>query len=208
MGLLSDTLRHLLARDPAERRAGLAGLLGRHFGVAPIRLAQPTAVGDPSDDSAPVPPCHVFHFPKSGGGVRPRSFAVTLTLGLAEAQGRELVAVTLADARDPSRDRFAAMLSAIAEVAPSRGQVVALPAGCLGRSSHVAVVVTEPWPLAGALPDYERAIGARLDLCVPVTQREADWIAARSADPFLAAMRDQGVAPLADRPPGETRLPV
>jgi hypothetical protein len=194
MGLLSDALRHLLATDPAERRAGLAGLVGRAFGAEPLGVAHPSAPTDQDFD--------VVHYPKILG-FHPRSFAITATLGLADTQGRELLATTLADARDPARDKVAWLLRAVAAANPERGVIVALPPGCLGRSSHDHALLTAPFVFPDRdLPDYERIAGARLELCVPVTAREADWIAERGADAYFARMREQGVAPHADRAAG------
>jgi hypothetical protein len=198
MGLLSDALRHLLATDPAERRAGLAGLVGRAFGAEPVRVRHPEAPA--------VSEVDVVHYPKAGAS-HTRSFAATLTLGLGEPSGRELLALTLADSRDPERDRVAWMLVGIAALGPARGAVVPLPAGCLGRSSHTHVVLTEAFVLPDRdRPDYERIVGARLDLCIPITRREAEWIEAHGVDAYLAAMKEQGVGAHADRPAGETQL--
>jgi hypothetical protein len=197
MGLLSDALRHLLATDAGERRAGLAGLVGRMFGAEPVVVRHPKIPADLAVD--------FVHYPKSGGGLAPRGFAVTLSIGAAEDQGRELLAATLADARDPQDDRIAWLLASAREVQP--GGVAELPAGCLGRSSHTHVIVTEPWVLSERdRPDYERIVGARLDLVVPITAREAEFVAARGVEAYVAAMREQGVQPYADRPAGETRL--
>lgn len=197
MGLLSDALKHLLAGDAAERRAGLAGLMGRVFGAEPIGVRHPSMPADPG--------FVVVHYPKSGAGLTPRAHAVTLTLGLGETFGWEHVALTLADVRDPQNDRFAWMLAATGEVPP--GTVAALPEGCLGRSSHTHVLVTEPWSfLPRDRADHERIVGARLDLVLPITAREADFADAHGAAALVAAMRAQGVSPCADRPAGETVL--
>lgn len=198
MGLLSDAWRHLLATDAGERRAGLAGLVGRMFGAEPVVVRHPSMGELPFD---------VVHYPKSTGGLAPRSHAVTMTLGLGESQGRELFVLTLADVREPQNDRIAWLVASAVDLSP--GAVGVLPAGCLGRSSHTHVLVTEPWgfPVRDR-PEQERIIGARLELVVPITAREADFVESRGSAGFVEAMRAQGVLPLADRPAGETRLPV
>lgn len=185
---LLDALKNLLATDPATRREGLRGMVGKALGAEPMLMIR---AGDRPYDAV--------HYRKSAA----RPFAVTMTIGLAEAEGRELVALTLADARDPGDDRFARMLGACA--ATARGGLVRLPDGILGRSAHVAAVVAEAWPLPD-LAEHERIVGGRLDLVVPVTEREGDWIARHGADAFVARMKAQGVSPWADRPAGETRL--
>lgn len=204
MGLLSDALRHLLASDPAERRAGLRGLAGRMFGVEPVVVHHPRLTASAFD---------VVHFRKPSSVLSPsatRGFAVTATIGLTEGTGRELVALTLADARDPAADRIAWLLGAVAAVSPAvaRGARVALPEGCLGRSSHTSAVVAEPWPFAPQdLESYGSILGGRLDLVVPVTAREAAFCEQRGVEAMTAAMRAQSVMPYADRPAGETSLP-
>jgi hypothetical protein len=199
MGLLSDALRHLLATDPAERRAGLAGLVGKMAGSEPVTVSHPSA---PSDGSFLV-----AHFRKPTSGSRPRSYAMAMTLGLAESQQRELVALTLADVRDPAADRTAWLLSASAQLQP--GGVAPLPEGCLGRSSHVYALCTEPWPMIPQdRADLEQLVGARLDLVVPITAREAAFAVARGAAALVEAMKAQGVLPWADRPAGQTELPA
>jgi hypothetical protein len=198
MGLLSDALRHLLATDPAERRAGLAGLVGKMVGSEPVTVSHPAA---PVDETFAV-----VHFRKPSAGSRPRSHAMTMTLGLAESQRRELLVLTLADVRDPLSERTAWLLSASTQLQP--GEVAPLPEGCLGRSSHVHVMCTEPWPL---IPqdrlDIEQLIGARLDLLVPLTAREAAFAQARGSAALVELIKAQSVAPWADRPAGQTELP-
>src|SRR6185369_7580123 len=112
-GLLSDTLRHLLATDAGERRAGLAGIAGRMFGVEPVRVRH-RSMGE-------ALPFEVVHYPKTSG----RAFAVTMTLGLGEDLGAERIAATLADARDPHagdrRARPRRALDAVGGGAPSPG---------------------------------------------------------------------------------------
>lgn len=207
MGLLSDALRHLLASDPVERRAGLRGLAGRMFGVEPVVLRHPSFTATDFE---------VVHFRKPSAS-SPRVFAVTATLGLAASTGRELVALTLADARDPAADRFAWLLGAVAAAAQpvERGGWTALPKGCLGRSSHTSAALTEPWPIAPRdLESYEQILGGRLDLVVPITAREVAFVERlvggphRGVDALVAAMRAQSVAPYADRPAGQTVLPA
>lgn len=183
MTFLFDALKHLLASDAKTRREGLAALVGRAFGAEPVAL-----LPDPER------PYDVVHYPKVAG----RPFAVTMTLGLGEAEGRELVALTLADRREGD-DRFARMLLSVADA--SRGEVVGLPEGALGRSAHASVVLTEAWPVPELL-ERERIVGGRLDLVVPITPREAEWIAGHGADAFVARMREQRVDPWADRPAG------
>lgn len=212
MGLFTDALKNLLAGDAARRREGLAGLASRMLGGGdPVLVTHP---------ALPAESPTVVAVPKSGD----RPFAVTLTIGLGDASGRELVAVSLADPRDPRNDRIAWMLAAVAAAGTGRGSVVALPEGCLGRSSHTHAVVCaaahgEP---PGRLPvpsdgdrypfsardvaSYEDILGATLDLVVPVTAREAAWIEAHGLDAYVEAQRAQGIAPYADRAAGETAL--
>src|SRR5688500_11288877 len=163
-------------------------MIGRALGAEPMVLIR-----------AGERPYDAVHYAKTVT----RPFAVTMTVGLAELEGRELVALTLADARGPEDDRFARMLGASASTA--QGGVARLPDGLLGRSAHAAALVTAAWPIP-ELPEHERIVGGRLDLVVPITPREADWIARHGADAFVARMKAQGVAPYADRPAGETRL--
>lgn len=198
MSFLFDTLRHLLASDPASRLDALGKLAGRIWAVEPVRVSHPDLPADRAYGLA--------HFPKPHGTRAPRSYAITTTLGLGD---RELVALTLADAREPDRDRTALLLGRVAESGRARGAVVALPEGTLGRSAHQAALIAAPWPLPPLeLPEIERILGARLDLVVPITAREAAWIEAHTADAFTDTMRDQGVAPLADRAPGQVELPA
>ncbi|MBX2798483.1 MAG: hypothetical protein KTR31_12455 [Myxococcales bacterium] len=193
MGFLFDSLRHLLASDPKARRAALASMLGRVLGAEAVQLRHPSLSGEAD--------FQVWHARKASG----RPFAVTWTVGLAEAQQRELVALTLADTHTPSQDRMAGLLAAVAEA--DVAELVALPEGCLGRSSHTfAVVGPEVWALYDHA-EYERILGASMQLVVPVTPREAEWVRAQGAQAYLAAMREQQVGPWADRAPGEVQLP-
>ena len=88
MGLLSDALKHLLASDETDRRDGLAGLMGRVFGVEPEIVRHPSIPDDPT--------LLVVHYPKRAG----RTHAVTLTLGPALPHGGEHLALTLAALAD------------------------------------------------------------------------------------------------------------
>ena len=198
MGFLFDSLKHLLSSEPRARREALASMAGRVFGVKGAQLRH----GALPDDAG----YEVWHYRKAGAR-HPRGYAASLTVGLSEAQQRELIALTLADSRDPGDDRIAALVAAVAATGAGRGEVVSLPDGTLGRGSHTMALLTAPWPLPERdLPEYERVLGARLDLVVPVTAREARWIAEHGAEAFVTAMRDQQVAPWADRPPGQTAL--
>lgn len=157
--------------------------------------------GQPSAD--PQPTFGIWHAPK----VSLRPFAVTWTVGLAEAQGRELIGLTLADSTGRGPDRFAALLAAVAAAGTGAGETLVLPEGTLGRSSHTrALVVAGAWPLTDEA-EYARILGAPLHLVVPVTAREAAWIEAHSAQAYVDAMKAQEIAPWADRAPGEARLP-
>jgi hypothetical protein len=187
MSFLFDALKNLLATDAATRREGLRGMIGRALGVEPLLLLR--AADRPYD---------AVHYRKTPT----RPFAVTMTVGLAELEGRELVALTLADAK-PGEERYARMIAAAA--ATPRGAVVRLPDGLLGRSAHAAALVTEAWPIPDRA-EHERIVGGTLDLVVPVTEREAAWIAAHGSEAFVARMKAQAIAPFADRPAGETRL--
>lgn len=193
MGLLSDLLEHLLASDPAGRRAGLVGLVGRAFGTEPVVVSHP---------EVQRPELTVVRLRKTAT----RPYAITVTIGLAPSVGREWLALTETDGRDPvDRDRFAWLVGAVAGGA--RGGAIPLPAGCLGRSSHTNAVVGDPWPMPPLdRPEYERIVGGRFELVVPITDREASYVADRGADALLDAMRAQGVAPFADRTPGGTVL--
>jgi hypothetical protein len=195
--MLSDALRHLLATDPAEQRAGLAGLVGKMAGSEPVTVSHPSAPPGEGFD--------VVHFRKPTAASRPRSYAMTLTLGLGESQRRELIALTLADVREPAADRMAWLLRASTGL--QAGAVMALPEGCLGRSSHTHATCTEPWPMIPQdRADLEQLIGTRLEMIVPITAREAAFAEARGVAALLDAMKAQSVTPWADRPAGQTDL--
>lgn len=195
MSWIADTFRHLLGRDASDQRRGLAGLAGHMFGAAPVPSRHPSAPAREEVD--------VVHFPPTSR----RSIALTCTIGLGANQGRELLAVTLGAPRDPEQDRIAWLLAGVASANPPLHGVVPLPDGCLGRSSHTHALVAEPWPLPDLdRPEYERILGARLDLVVPVTAREAAWLGERGGPAFIRRMQAQGIAPHADRPAGTTDL--
>ncbi len=189
MGFLFDSLVHLLATEPAAKRAALVRMIGRVLHVPEPRHLQ---AGDGL----------LWHFPKVTG----RPMAVTLSVGLQESQGRELVALSLADAPSAQAFPIATLLQAVAEANPARGGLVELPPGCLGRSSHTWAVLGTPGPDLAEHQEYERILGSRLDLVVPVTGREASWIEAHGGERYREAMVEQGVGPWADRTPGETVL--
>lgn len=195
MGLLSDALRHLIGSSAADRRAGLRGLLAPLFRVEPVVVRHPSIPADLPFDLVS------YRTPPDGS----RRIAVTMTLGLSEREGRELIALTLANVKDPAADRFAWMLYQASQV--SLGGVGALAEGTLGRSSHTHVAVVEPWPaVAFRGPELSTLVGARVDLALPITAREADFSSSRSAEQLAEIMREQGIEPWADRPAGQTDL--
>lgn len=195
MGLLFDALQHLLATDPVRRRAGLSGMVGSLWRVAPVVVGHPSMPADIGFG--------VFNYPTPADGSR--CVAVRVTIGLAETQGRELIALTLANVRDPAADRFAWLLSEASRVA--RDEIAPLPEGCLGRSSHTFVTCTDPWPIT-ALRGEELAklMGARIDLVLPITAREAIYARARGVTSLTESMRAQSIDPWSDRLAGQTAL--
>ena len=190
MGFLFDTLVHLLSSDPQAQQAAAARMVGTFLKVAPTPL--------PLDGERSFT---VWHFPK----VVARPFAVTVTCGRSTAGQPELLALSLADARGEVGARLARLLGTVADAEPG-AEPLALPEGCLGRSSHRFAITC---PVARSLRDhgeYERILGAPLRLVVPVTQREASWIEGHGQEAYADAMAEQGVQPYADRAPGETQL--
>lgn len=200
MGFLLDSIRHLLASDPAEKQEALARMLGRVLGTEPVALPFSRVVtGEPSDETAPV---SVWHYPKVVG----RPFALTLTTGAAADVAQEYAALSLADARPGSDHRFAELLAVAWQARASVHDVFPLPEGLLGLSSHThAVVLDRASPLREEA-EYERILGVPVAWVVPVTAREAEWIGGRTASAFDLAMREQRVAPYVDRPAGQTEL--
>lgn len=201
MGFLFDSLVHLLASEPAARQSAAARMVGRVLGTEAIELGGVPAGAE----------FGVWHFRK----VVARPFAVTITVGLAASdvgepgrvgQGHELIGLTLADVKAPASAPVARALVAVASQDLALGAVAPLPEGTFGRSSHTWVLRTELGDHIRDHAEYERILGGRLDLIVPVTEREARWIEAHGADAYVRAMREQGVRPYADRAPGETRL--
>lgn len=192
MGLFWDSLRTALG-GPAARRAGAVGLAGRLWGCEGVQVTHP--------ELPELEGVELWHFAKAGA----RRFAVTMTVGLAEQQERELFAITAADSRDPQRDRVARMLGVAATTgdAPvALGATLPLPEGCLGRSAHDWAMIVDPdRPGLEVGPDHVRLLGG-LDLVVPLTEEEAAFARIHGAEALCAAMEAQGVALLADRPAG------
>ncbi len=198
MGFFFDSLRSMFGGTEEGRlkaRAGMAGRLWNIEGHVVSHQNVPDELG-----------MQIWHFPK--GGKHP-AFAVTMTIGTVSEQPREWFVCTLADSDEEKADIWAWILAHVAtrDPRPQVGDVVALPEGVLGRSSHRHVLLTPALSLSTReLPDYESVLEAKLVQLVTVTDREAAWIADHSAEEFLEAMLEQRVAPLADRRAGDTRL--
>lgn len=192
MGFLYDTLRGWLSPSVDGRLAGRAALAGRMLESEPVRVGHP--------ELQPIE-AQIWHYPK----VR-RSVAATLTVGLAEATGRELVAFTLGDSRSPEAEPMARVLAAAVE--GRIGDVLALPEGTLGRSAHRFVLVAgRPTPLdPERLGDWEKLLGGAIVTVLTVTEAERAFIAAHGHEVYLERMRAQGVAPCCDRRPGDVDL--
>ncbi|MEN0065454.1 MAG: hypothetical protein AAGA48_25130 [Myxococcota bacterium] len=209
MGFLFDSIRHLLASDPAEKQDALARMLGRVLSVEPVALpssrvaaSPPAGTQDGVEAADPPPAVSVVHYPKVSG----RPFAITLTIGASSAVAQEYGAVSLADAQPGADHRFAELVAVAWEARAAVGDVVALPEGLLGRSSHTHAVVLDQGSVLREEAEYVRILGAPIAWVVPVTSREAEWIASHSAAAFDRAMREQGVEPYVDRPAGTTQL--
>lgn len=183
-------------------------MLGRVLGVDPVRLPSSRVsvegVAEPEvepEGEAPVP-VSIWHFPK----VISRPFALTLTIGAARTVGQEYGVLSLADAKPGADHRFAEILAVAWAARAAVNDVVVLPEGLLGLSSHThAVILDQAAPLREEA-EYERILGAPVAWVVPVTAREASWIEARTAAEFDRAMRAQDVPPYVDRPAGTTTL--
>lgn len=184
MGFLFDSLVHLLASEPEAKERALARMLGRVLAVEPAMLGGEGGF-------------RIWHYPKA----IPRPFAASFWLG----EGCTRLALSLADAKGP--DHPARPLLQATRAAP-RGDLVALPEGCLGRSSHRHAIVVGCEGFLLDYRDYERIAGTPIDLVVPVTTREATWIQTHGAAAFAELMREQEVGAALDRVPGTTELPV
>lgn len=182
MGFLFDSLVHLFSSEPDARAAALARMLGRVLSHPPVSIADA--------------PTRVWHYRK----VSPRLYAVSVALG--DDVGR--MALSLADATGTTHPS-AGLLHATMHA--ERGDLVALPEGCLGRSSHRYAIVTHAEGFLLEVADYERILGMDLELVIPVTTREARWIDANGVEAFAQRMREQEVSPYLDRIPGTTELP-
>ena len=197
MGFFFDALRSLLADSPEGRRAARAGMAGKMWHTEGRRLDRGAL--SPEDDY------EVWHYPKGG---KHGDFAITMTVGSVAPGGCEYLVCTLADASG-DESPWAGVLAHVRTLdpAPRVGDVVSLPEGSLGRSSHRRVLLARPRSLRQAeLSDYEAVLESTLVELITVTDREAEWIGEHGAAAFLERMEDQGVRTLADRRPGDTRL--
>jgi len=198
VGFFFDSLRSMLAGSEEARLASRAAMAGRLWNIEGRIVTH----GDVPDDLG----LQIFHFPKGG---KHRSFAVTMTIGPVAEHKRELFVCTLADSADDTANPWARILAHVAstEPEPQVGEVIALPDGALGRSSHRHVLLAPSQSLsARELPDYESVLETPLIQLVTLTDREAEWIGERGADAFLEVMAEQKVTAFADRRPGDTRL--
>ena len=199
MGFFFDALRSMLAESEEGRMAARASMAGKMWHT------EGRKVGHPADPEGLD--FEVWHFPMGG---KHADFAVTMRVGLVQEGGRELFVCTLADETDDTASPWAQILAHVRtrDPVPAVGEVVRLPDGALGRSSHRQVLLAPPQSLRLAeLPDYEAVLESSLVELVTVTDREAAWIAEHSGDALISLMKEQGVRAMADRRAGDTRLP-
>lgn len=193
MRFFLDTMRGWLSPTVEGRLAGRAALAARMLHSEPVRASHPE-LELPEDVG-------IWHFPKRGF-----PFAATMTLGLAETQGRELVAFTLGDSRDPSREPLTRVLQAAIEA--QVGEVRPLPEGTLGRSAHRHVCVAGAPDLLDPerRPDWEGVLGGALVMVLVITDAERDFVLEHGHQALLDRMRDQEIGPYCDRRAGDLEL--
>jgi len=179
-------------------------MLGRVLGVEPVALPSSRVTPDvPSDAEGELATgVSVWHYPKVVG----RRFALTLTIGASGEVAQEYAALSLADAKPGADHRFADLLAVAWQARAVVHDVLTLPEGLLGLSSHTHAVVLDSAAPLREEAEFVRIVGAPLAWVVPITAREADWIGEHSAGSFDRAMRAQGVEPFVDRPAGTTNL--